>query len=101
MKGQSCAPRGLMLYLALVSFPLPLHAQPLEQLIASALASHPCAQGERARVDSAQSDLDSARWQFYPTPSVSVETARTNNGDRLFQGDNRTVTMRLQQPQDT
>jgi outer membrane protein TolC len=51
------------------------HAQRLEQLINSALATHPSAQGQRALVQSAAANVDSAHWQFYPTPSVSIETA--------------------------
>ena len=78
--------------------PLSVHAQVLEQLIASALASHPSAQGQRALVQSAEAGVDSARWQFYPTPSVSVETANASAAGRLYEGDNRVSTLRLQQP---
>ncbi len=78
--------------------PLSVHAQVLEQLIASALASHPSAQAQRALVQSAEAGVDSARWQFYPTPSVSVETASASAADRLYRGDNRVATLRLQQP---
>ncbi len=77
---------------------LPAHAQRLEQLIHSALASHPSAQGQRALVESAEAGVDSARWQFYPTPSVSIETAQASATDRLYQGENRVSTARLQQP---
>ena len=75
-----------------------MHAQRLEQLIASALTSHPSAQGQRALVQSAQAGVDSARWQFYPTPSVSIETANASATDPLYLGDNRVSTVRLQQP---
>jgi adhesin transport system outer membrane protein len=78
--------------------PLSADAQVLEQLIASALASHPSAQGQRALVQSAEAGVDSARWQFYPTPSVSVETANASAADRVYQGDKRVATARLQQP---
>ncbi len=77
---------------------LPAHAQRLEQLINSALASHPSAQGQRALVQSAAASVDSANWQFYPTPSVSIESANASATDRLYQGDNRVSTVRLQQP---
>ena len=89
--------RALSLGLLLLS-PLLAHAQRLEQLINSALASHPSAQGQRALVQSAEAGVDSARWQFYPTPSVSIETANASATDRLYQGDNRVSTARLQQP---
>jgi adhesin transport system outer membrane protein len=77
---------------------LPVQAQRLEQLINSALASHPSAQGQRALVQSAAASVDSANWQFYPTPSISIETANASATDRLYQGDNRVSTVRLQQP---
>ncbi len=87
---------GVVLLCAVL--PLSVHAQVLEQLIASALASHPSAHGQRALVQSAEAGVDSARWQFYPTPSVSVETANASAADRLYEGDNRVSTLRLQQP---
>ena len=77
---------------------LPAHAQRLEQLINAALASHPSAQGQRALVQSAEASVDSANWQFYPTPSISIESANASATDRLYQGDNRVSTVRLQQP---
>ena len=77
---------------------LPAQAQRLEQLINSALASHPSAQGQRALVQSAAASVESANWQFYPTPSVSIESANASATDRLYQGDNRVSTVRLQQP---
>lgn len=89
---------GIVLLCAVWAAAGSVHAQVLEQLIASALASHPSAQGQRALVQSAEAGVDSARWQFYPTPSVSVETANASAADRLYQGDNRVSTLRLQQP---
>ena len=82
----------------LVSLPLFSYAQRLEKLINSVLALHPSAEGQRALVQSAAAGVDSARWQFYPTPSVSIETAQSRATDRLYQGDNRVSTARLQQP---
>ena len=78
--------------------PLSVHAQALEQLIASALASHPSMQGQRALVRSSEAGLDSARWQFYPTPSVSIEAAGASASDRSYQGDKQVATAGLQQP---
>jgi len=78
--------------------PLTAQAQVLEKLIASALDSHPLAQGQRAQLESAEAGLEGARWQFYPTPSVTVEQANASAVDRLYQGDSRVSTVRLQQP---
>jgi len=69
----------------LVSLPLFSYAQRLEKLINSVLALHPSAEGQRALVQSAAAGVDSARWQFYPTPSVSIETAQSRATDRLYQ----------------
>ena len=73
-------------------------AQTLEALIQDTLASHPATQSQRAQVASATAGVDSARWQFYPTPSVSLENAATSGADPLYQGDKRVATLRLQQP---
>ena len=89
---------SLPLLVALSALALPANAQGLGQLIATALASHPSAQSQRALVNSAQEGVGGARWQFFPTPSVTVETARTSSSDRLYQGDDRVSILRLQQP---
>jgi adhesin transport system outer membrane protein len=98
VKFNSARTRSLDLLLLLALLPVSAYAQPLEHLIASALASHPSAQGQRALVQSAEAGVDSARWQFYPTPSVSIETVNASATDGLYQGDNRVSTARLQQP---
>lgn len=82
---------GVMLHLT-------AQAQALDQLIATAIGSHPSAQGQRALLESAEAGVDGARWQFYPTPSVTVEAANTRAQDGLYQGDSRVATLRLQQP---
>jgi len=79
-------------------FPSSGHPQSLEELIAKTLSAHPSAQGQRELILSATAGVDSARWQYYPTPSVSVETANTAASDRLYQGDSSVSTVRLQQP---
>ena len=91
------AARALLLMLVVLC-PLTSAAQVLERLMALALASHPSAQSQRAQLQSAQSNLDSAFWQFYPTPSIAVEQAHTASTDPSYRGDNRVATLRLQQP---
>lgn len=76
-------------------------AQPhgsLPQLVQAVLATHPSVQGQRAQLQSARAGVDSARWQFYPTPSVSLETVGTGAADRQYQGDRLVTILRLQQP---
>lgn len=70
----------------------------LDQLITSALASHPSAQIQRELEESAQSGVESARWQYFPTPSVAIENANTRAADPSYQGSSTVSTLRLQQP---
>lgn len=76
----------------------PVIAQPLEQLIATALAAHPSVQAQSALVQSSQAGVTSAHWQYFPTPSLSIEAANTKGNDTLNQGDSRVAIARLQQP---
>jgi len=70
----------------------------LPQLLKTVLATHPAVRGQREQLQAAQAGKDSARWQFYPTPSVSVEAAGAGAADRLYQGDRMVTMLRLQQP---
>ena len=78
--------------------PAPAPSPTLASLVRDALDSHPTTQSQRALVASAAAGVESARWQFYPTPSVSLENATTSGADPSYQGDNRVATLRLQQP---
>jgi len=61
-------------FLLAMAYPVFLQAQSLDRLIAETLVSHPQMQAQSALVASATAGVESARWQFYPTPSVSVES---------------------------
>ena len=80
------------------TFSISASAQKLENLIALALSSNPLTQSQQSLVESAKVGVDSARWQFYPTPSVSVEMANASSSDLLYQGDKRVSIGRIQQP---
>ncbi len=80
------------------TFSISASAQKLENLIALALSSNPLTKSQQTLVESAKVGLDSAKWQFYPTPSVSVEMANTSSSDLLYQGDKRVSIGRVQQP---
>lgn len=82
----------------LLLLPAAGRAQTLERLIASALQGHPAVQGQQAQESAAKAGLDSANWQFYPTPTVSVENAQISGTDPGYLGDNTVSTLRLQQP---
>ncbi|PUE42309.1 TolC family protein [Limnohabitans sp. Bal53] len=74
------------------------NALDLRQIVETAVAAHPSIQAQRALREGAQNDVTTARQQFWPTPSVSIETVRTGPNDISYQ-DNATVqTYRLQQP---
>jgi adhesin transport system outer membrane protein len=70
----------------------------LDALIAATLQTHPAVQAQRAQQGAAQAEVDAARWQFFPTPSVSVEKANATRGDINYGGDSTVATVRLQQP---
>jgi adhesin transport system outer membrane protein len=67
-------------------------------LISSALLSNPAVQSKSKLADAAKYGIDAAKWQFYPTPSVSVQQAHTAKDDPSYQGANRVIQLSLQQP---
>ncbi|MHB1215673.1 MAG: TolC family protein [Thiobacillus sp.] len=70
----------------------------LEQLISSALRGHPSIQAQQAQERGAKAGVDSATWQYYPTPSLAIENATASSSDTSYQGDSTVSTVRLQQP---
>lgn len=75
----------------------PAHAQDVPELIRAAFAYHPLLRNQQERLGAAQAGTESARWQFWPTPSISVEKANSsviNSAD----GGNTLATLRVQQP---
>lgn len=88
----------LVVLLVFITWASPSQAQTIEKLIAGVLISHPSTQSQRSLVAAAASGVESARWQFYPTPAVSIESAEHSSSDALYQGDKQVTTLRLQQP---
>lgn len=75
-----------------------VQADGLNQLITKALNTHPDLAVQEARLEIANTQLDLAKEQFYPTFSVSVENvAKTRDADRNFGSDQAVATFRLQQ----
>ncbi|MCF7965426.1 MAG: TolC family protein [Methylobacter tundripaludum] len=70
----------------------------MEQLISSALLDYPTIQARQAQKQAAEAGVDSATWQFFPTPSIAVENTHTSASDPAYQGDDISTTLRLQQP---
>lgn len=81
-----------------VLLPWACPAATLEALIASALDAHPAIQAQQAQQAAAQAGVESARWQYYPTPSLAMERASAGGSDPAYQGDASVSTLRLQQP---
>lgn len=74
-------------------------ARTLPELIINVLDIHPALLTQRLLQQSAQDGVKAAEWQFYPTPSVSVERVQTSATDPSYRYGNSSVTaLRLQQP---
>lgn len=86
-------------YLVAIAAPV-ANAQSLPVLIEEVLASHPSVRSQRALEDSARQAVESAQWQFYPTPSIGFERVDANPADPSYPsyGDKNVATLRLQQP---
>jgi len=76
----------------------PQTSNSLQLLIAEVLARHPQLAVQGAAVRAAEAGLDGAQWQFYPTPSVSVENASASAGDTSYGGDRQVAILGLRQP---
>ena len=70
----------------------------LGDLVSTALAYHPQMRGQQNKQQAASAAIDAARWDFWPTPSASVEQANASASDPSYKGDNRVTYLRLQQP---
>lgn len=71
-------------------------AQGLPSLIGEALTQHPALRGQASMQDAAKAGVEGAKWQYWPTPSLALERANTN--DPSYRGDHSATTVRLQQP---
>ena len=60
--------------------------------------NHPALQSQSRLIDAAQAEVRGATWQFFPTPSVSVEQVSASPNDPSYNKDRRVTTFRLQQP---
>ena len=73
--------------------------QSLPSLIENILLEHPSIKAERSLVQVSESAVESARWQYFPTPSISTEMAKSRDSDISYgRGSNSVTTLRLQQP---
>ena len=73
-------------------------SQNLPTLISAALMSHPSIASQKAQMQAAEIGIETAKWQYFPTPAVSTERANAASGDPFYGGDKNVTTVRLQQP---
>ena len=76
----------VQIFLSLILlYPFVLRAQGLDRPIAESLVSHTHVQAQCALLASSHAGVESARWPFYPAPSIHVESAKSthaNGGDQ-------------------
>ncbi len=91
-------PTRRWLYVLVFILPMTARAEGLEQLIAEAISTHPRVQSSLAQTRAAQAGINSARWQFFPTPYTNVQGVSASSNDPSFQGDDFVATVGISQP---
>lgn len=89
-----------LLICALLAWPMALPAAEygLSQLIDKAIHQHPTIAAADANIDQARGQLDTAKWQYFPTLSVSLEGAYHQGDDSQYAGDDLVAQINLKQP---
>ena len=70
----------------------------LDRLIERAIDSHPSVRAQLSNEKSALLGIETARYQRYPTPQLSLETVKKSNSDTTYLGGDVTATIRITQP---
>ena len=70
----------------------------LSSLIALTIGTHPVIQVQNSLLAAAQQGVSNARWQYFPTPSISVQGAQVSRSDPAYSGDSRVAILALTQP---
>ena len=70
----------------------------LTRLIHEALLQHPSLRAQASIVKASEAGVDGARWQYFPTPTISVEKAQTSQADPSYIGDKQVTVIGLRQP---
>lgn len=85
--------------LLMLMWPQWLHAQSLQQLIATSLDSHPSIRAQQAQVRASQTDIELAQQQFLPSFTLNWEKAQSrSHADSAYAGGQGVALARLQQP---
>lgn len=75
-----------------------VHALGMPDLLNMMVQNHPAILSQLRLVQGAQADERGAEFQFYPTPSVSMEKVSSEAVDASYANGSRVTTLRLQQP---
>lgn len=75
-----------------------VHAQSLDHMIRQSLQRHPSVRSQQQQLQAAGTEIEAARQQFFPVPSVSVERVNRGVADPQYSGDPTVTVFRLQQP---
>lgn len=78
---------------------MPVQAGSMIDLLNLTFQGNPALRSQAQLVQASQAEIQGANWQFFPTPSVSVEQVNASQKDTSYNSkDGRVVTLRLQQP---
>jgi adhesin transport system outer membrane protein len=69
----------------------------LQKLIVDVIQKHPQITVQNAAVHVAEAGVQGAQWQFYPTPSITMESANVSAGDTSYGGDRHVSVLGLRQ----
>jgi adhesin transport system outer membrane protein len=73
-------------------------ASGMVDLLGLAFEGNPLLQSQARLVEASRAEVRGATWQYFPTPSVSVEQVNADKNDTAFNKDKQVMTLRLQQP---
>lgn len=76
----------------------PLNRSALSDLLSQTVTTHPAIQAQQALVVAAVQGVSNARWQYFPTPSISLQNAKTGSADPAYAGDASVTVLVLTQP---
>ena len=70
----------------------------LGQLIQLSIESHPSVRAQLSNQKAAQSSIETAEYQRYPTPQLSYESVKKDSADPSYIGSDGIATVRITQP---
>lgn len=68
------------------------------ELLTLAFEGNPLLQSQARLVEASRAEVRGANWQYFPSPSVTVEQVNADKNDLAYNKDKQVATFRLQQP---